>query len=145
MSKASDYLEEKLMRHTFGAVAFTAPTVLGVALHTTDPTDADSGLEAGTAGAGTYQAYSRVQADAGTVNWTFWQAGTTGSISNKLAFTFPQGTGTDSQTLAFFGVYDATVVGVGNLLCYGPLNSNLAVSPGVTPEFAIGALVITLA
>jgi hypothetical protein len=41
-----------------------------------------------------------------------------------------------------FGLYDAD--SSGNLLAYGELDSSLAVSSGITPEFAAGALDVSL-
>jgi hypothetical protein len=52
--------------------------------------------------------------------------------------TFPKATG-GSATETHFGI-GTSLTGVGNLLFSGALNSNLAVSTNVTPEFAIGDL-----
>ena len=41
----SDYLEDKLLKHTFTNTAYTSPTALYVALFTAAPTDAGGGTE----------------------------------------------------------------------------------------------------
>lgn len=127
MSSFSDYLENKLLEHVVGKTSFTMPTVY-VALYTVAPTDAGSGTEAD------YTSYARVQT-AGSD----WGNAASGAIANAAAITFPQCTG-GSNTIVAFGLLDAA--SGGNLLAYG--TCSLAVSNGITPEFAIGALDLTL-
>jgi hypothetical protein len=66
----------------------------------------------------------------------------TGSQNTTAAITFPAATG-GSETETHFGIgSDSTAAG--NLFLWGALNSSLAVSNGITPSFAAGALDITL-
>jgi hypothetical protein len=44
MSKLSNYLEQKLLDHTYNEVALSVPITTYVALFTTDPTDAHVGI-----------------------------------------------------------------------------------------------------
>jgi hypothetical protein len=44
MGSFSNYLENELLDHVFGAAAYSAPATLYVGLSTADPTDDDSGL-----------------------------------------------------------------------------------------------------
>jgi hypothetical protein len=108
-------------------------TNLYVSLHTADPTAAgnQNSSEA------TYTSYARVAVARTTGGWAI----TAETISNVAAVTFPTATG-GSETETFVGVGLAST-GPGTLLYAGPLTSSLAVSSGITPSFAIGALTIT--
>lgn len=65
----------------------------------------------------------------------------TGTADNDAAITYA--TSGSSSTVTDFGIgSDST--GAGNLYLYGALTSSLAISNGITPSFAIGALDITL-
>lgn len=151
MSQASDYLEQQMMWTLFGGTATSwIGTVHGVSLHGSTPSEAWGGSASEIAtGAGGYSAYTR-QFVSATSGWNLWHpAGNTGSVANKTAITFPQGTGSDNVTITHFGLWDSTGVGGpggagGNLLAWGWLNNSLTVTPGVTPEFAINALQISL-
>ncbi len=67
----------------------------------------------------------------------------TGGIADNAALvTFPQATG-GSETETDFGL-GFNVSGAGYLQLFGALTASLAVSSGITPEFAIGALDFTL-
>ncbi len=48
-----------------------------------------------------------------------------------------------SDTVTYFGI-GSDSSGAGNLFFYGALDSSLAVSDGIAPEFAIGALDVNL-
>lgn len=112
----------------------TSPaTNLYVSLHTADPGEAGdmSTNEA------TYTSYARVAVARNSGGWTV----SGNAVENAAAITFPQCTG-GSETITHFGVglgsSGATV-----LLYSGALTSSLAVSSGITPEFAAGDLDIT--
>jgi hypothetical protein len=72
---------------------------------------------------------------------TGWGAAASGATSNVAAISFAQ-CGVTGATLSHVstgvGSSGATAV-----LHYGALNASLAVSSGITPQFAIGALTIT--
>jgi hypothetical protein len=102
---------------------------LYVALHTADP---------GAGGDQTtneiaYTGYSRV-----AVSRTngFTRSGT--NVSNAAAVTFGSCTG-GSGTATHFSIGTASA-GAGQIIVRGALNSNLAISAGITPEFAVGEL-----
>jgi hypothetical protein len=62
-------------------------------------------------------------------------------VANAAAINFGLDT-VGSVTATYFGVgTDAT--STGKLLYSGQLSASLAISPGITPSFAIGALVVT--
>jgi hypothetical protein len=85
-----------------------------------------------------YTSYARQDEARNTSQWTV----TNNTADNDNAITFPQATG-GSETEAHFGIGSATS-GTGNLFLYGALTAGLAVSNGITPEFAAGALDVTL-
>lgn len=127
MASFTDYTENSILDHVTGKASFTMPTV-SVALFTVAPTDAGGGTET------TYGGYARVTTSAAT-----WASSAGGAISNAAAITFPACT-SGTATIVAFGGYDAP--SGGNLLWYG--SCSLAVSPGITPQFPIGDLDITL-
>lgn len=105
-------------------------TDIYISLHTGDPGEAgnQSTNEA------TYTSYARVAVARNGGGWTI----SGNNCSNTAAITFPQCTG-GSETITHFGV-GVSVSGTGYLMYYGALTSSLAVSNGITPEFAIGDL-----
>ncbi len=73
-----------------------------------------------------------------TAGWTV----TSGTADNDAAITYAT-CGASGATVTDFGIgSDST--GAGNLFLYGALTSSLAISSGITPSFAIGALDTTL-
>jgi hypothetical protein len=106
---------------------------LYVSLHTANPNETGDQ----TTSEATYTGYSRVAVARSAGGWTV--AANVGS--NTAAIVFPECTG-GTNTITHFGIgTDAS--GAGKLLMYGALTSSLAVSNGITPQFAIGALTIT--
>ena len=131
MSSFSNYLENALLDHVFGATAFTAPGTLYAALFTTSPADDDSGVEV------TGGSYARV---AITNNDTNFPAASGGAKSNGNAITFPTATA-DWGTVVAVGLYDAA--SGGNLIGWATITSQ-SVPSGVTASIAAGDLDITL-
>jgi len=86
-----------------------------------------------------YGAYTRVAVARSGAGWTC----SAGSASNAGAVTFPACT-SGSETETDFSVGLITGVGAGDILYWGSLTAPLAVSTGITPSFAIGALVCSL-
>jgi hypothetical protein len=109
---------------------------LYVALHTANP-GAGGGQSTSEAA---YTGYARVAISRASGSWSISGSSPT-SIANAGAVTFPQATG-GSETETYFSIGDAST-GAGKILWYGALTSSLAVSNGVTPQFAAGALVAT--
>jgi hypothetical protein len=88
---------------------------------------------------GNYTSYARVSVARSTAGWTV----ASGVADNDAAITFPACTG-GSDTETNFGI-GSDASGAGNLFIHGALTASLAVSSGITPAFAIGALDITFA
>ena len=86
-----------------------------------------------------YTNYARQDEARNTTQWTI----TNDTADNDNAIGFPTG-GASGATIFGFGLGSATS-GAGNLFLIGDLTATLAVSSGVTPSFAAGALDIVLA
>jgi hypothetical protein len=124
MPSLSTFLADKLIDHSNGVASYTMPTVW-VGLTTTASTAAGQGTEAA------YTGYTRVPLA------TLMGGASAESAANSGAITFPACTG-GSSTVVGFATFDSATVGAGNLLKFG--TCSLAVSTGITPSFAIGAL-----
>jgi hypothetical protein len=124
----TDYLEQKLLEHTFRNVAYTSPTTVYVGLLSAAPTDSSGGTELSGNG------YAR-QATA------FDAYSATSKILNTSAETFTA-SGADWSTVTHFGVYDA--VSSGNLLAYGEIVPNVTVTDGNSFVIDAGKLVIEM-
>lgn len=72
---------------------------------------------------------------------TGWDAAASGATANDATISFPQ-CGVTGATLTHVATGTAAS-GVGTVWHYGALNASLAVSSGITPQFAAGALTIT--
>jgi hypothetical protein len=103
---------------------------LYISLHTADP--GESGDQ--TTSEATYTGYGRVAVARSGAAWTV--AGN--NVSNAAAIIFGTCTA-GSNTITHFGV-GTDPSGAGNLLFKGALTASLAVSAGITPQFAIGEL-----
>jgi len=110
-------------------------TVLQIALHTGDPGDGGDQTTSECA----YTGYGRktIARDAGSPEWDVAD----GSAENNVAVDFDECTA-GSSTATHFSVGTAGS-GAGKILYSGALTASLAISAGITPSFAIGALVIT--
>lgn len=132
MSEASNYLENKLLDHLFGKATYSSPTTY-LALCTSTPTDGDTGS---TISEATYTSYARLSTAAGD-----WNAASSGTTTNANNLQFPAATG-GSDTITAVAAVDAS--SGGNLLWYTALDSNLAVSSGITPQFNAGNLSVSI-
>ena len=110
---------------------------LYVALHTGDP--GEGGDQ--TTSEATYTGYGRVAVARSTSGWTVSGTAPT-QVANDAAITFGACTA-GSNTITHFSVGVATS-GSSMILWSGALGASLAVSAGITPAFAIGALVCNL-
>ena len=138
---ATDVLETELLELLFengdfdnigdatGIQGSTAAGNLEISLHT--GTLGDTSTQ--TTSEAAYTSYARVDVARSSAQWTV----TSGTASNDAAITFPQATG-GSETETDFGIGSDVVAN--ELWIYGALTSSLAVSNGITPEFAIGDL-----
>lgn len=108
----SNYLENKVLDHVFGGVAYTAPATLYVGLFTTDPGEAGTGTEVSGG------SYARQ-----TIAFTV-----TGSqASNTAAVEFPTATASWG-TITYAAIYDA--LSGGNLLASGALTTSKTIDSG---------------
>lgn len=142
---ATNAFETDLLDHIFAnadianigdATGLRGSTTAGsfyISLHTADP--GETGDQ--TTSEATYTSYARVAVVRSGSGWTV----SGNEVTNAAAVTFPACTG-GSSTVTHFGIgTDST--GAGNLLFYGALTASLAISNGITPSFAIGALSVT--
>lgn len=134
MSK-SNTTENDFLLYTFNATAFSwnALTNLYVALHTADPGEAGTAVTS----EATYTSYARVTVARTAGGWTISNP----TASNAALISFPACTG-GTNTITHVSVV-TTTSGAGQILYSGALNASLAVSTGITPQFAPGALTIT--
>lgn len=107
---------------------------LYLSLHTSDPGEAGDQSTNEIA----YTSYARVAVVRSGSGWTV--SGAQGS--NAAIVTWPASTG-GSGTATHVGIGTASS-GAGKLLFSGALGSSLAVTTGMAPELAIGALTVTL-
>jgi hypothetical protein len=127
VSAFSDYLENKVLDHVFGGVAYSAPATLYLALYTSDPGDDNSGTEC----SGT--SYARQ-----TIAFTV----TNDTASNTSAVEFPTA-GSAWGTITHVGILDALTSG--NLLAHGALTASKTVAQGDVFRVPASDLDITLA
>lgn len=106
---------------------------LYIALHTADPGEGGSQNTSEAA----YTSYARVAVARSGAQWTI----ASGACENANAIVFPAATG-GSETISHFSI-GTDSSGAGKILYKGALTSNLAVSSGITPQFAAGALDVT--
>lgn len=141
MSKGNTF-ENDLVKLVFNATAIanladnaaSSPlTNLYVSLHTADPGEAGDQ----TTSEATYGSYARVAVARSGSGWTV----SGNQASNAAIVQFPQ-CSSGSNTVTYVGVGTASS-STGKLLYSGALSSSLAVSTGIQPQFAIGALVVS--
>lgn len=116
--------------NTGGLQPSSAAGSLYIALHTASP--AVGGNQSTNEAA--YTGYARVAVVRSSSGWTV----SGDAYSNTAAINFPACTG-GSETETYFSVGTAAS-GAGEVLLFGALTSSLAVSSGITPSFAVGAL-----
>ena len=117
-----------------GLVGSTADGNLYVALFTADP-----GETGAVTNEATYTGYARKSI---TRDGTGWDTDGGNGLDNAAAITFNPCTG-GSNTITHFALCKAGTASVQDLIIYGALSASLAVSSGITPEFAAGALDVT--
>jgi hypothetical protein len=139
---AKDGFETSLLQHIFtnsaitnigdagGLLPSSTAGSLYVALYTVTPSDSAQGTECD------YVGYSRVAVARSAGGWTV----SGNNASNTAAITFGQCLSGATDTAVAFSVNKAAVTGVDDAILWGALSSNLDISVGVTPEFAIGDL-----
>lgn len=132
----ADYLENKLLNLTFGAVTFAPATVLYIGLSSTAVDDAGGGI---TEPIG--NGYARALVNNNTTNFPSTSSGT---IANGTVVMFPQATGqwASGADLTHFFVADAPVGG--NIYAAGTLTTPKKFSNGDQPNFPVGSLTFSL-
>jgi len=129
MSAASDYLELKLLDHSLGTAAYTAPTNVYVGLHTSSPADDASGT-----GEVSGNGYARKEA-------TF-AAASAGEASTSATITFDAASGGNWGTFSHIGIYVNSTGG--NLLFHGAVTTSKTIEDGDTFQISSGNLTISL-
>ena len=122
----TDYLETKLLAHTFSNTAFTTPGTVYVALYTVAPTDSSTGTEVS---GGSYARQSAA----------FTTSGNT--ASNTSAIEYPTATA-GYGTVVAVAVLDS--LSGGNMLAYAALSANKTIATGDVFRIPAGDLDITL-
>jgi hypothetical protein len=130
MSDMSNYLEGKLVEHTFRNVAYTSPTTVYLALFTalTDA-EAGTGTEVSTGG------YARQAITFG--------AHSNGAVLNSSPVSYTA-SGANYGTVTHAGVFDASSAG-NALTTIKALASSRVVNDGDTLTFATSAISVTFA
>lgn len=109
---------------------------LYIGLHTADPGETGNQSTSETS----YTGYARVAVARSGAGWTVSGTAPT-QAANAVAVTFGACT-VGTPTITYFSVGEQSA-GATAILYSGILTAPLAVSPGITPSFAIGALVVT--
>lgn len=126
MSQMTNYLEAKLLDHTFRNVLYTPPATIYVALYTATPTAA-----AGTGTEVTGGSYARQSA-------AFTAAAAGGTTANSAIVTFAS---LPAATITYIALLDALTVG--NMLMFGALTTARTTVAGDSVTIAVGDLALT--
>ena len=135
MSSLSDYAENELLDHVFGAATYSRPATVYLELFTADPNDA------GTGGTVVATANGYTGRTAVTNNSTNFPAATGGAKTNGVDITIGTASGSWG-TVVGIGVYDASTSG--NLLAYHPLGTDKAPVAGKRVKILAGTLDLSL-
>lgn len=139
----TDYFENKIVDDLFRGTAYTPPATHYIGLMTSACTDAAAGTEVS---GGSYARVAVTKGDAaykGThASATGASSGTSGTIYNATAVTFPAPTG-NWGSVTHWGIWDASTSG--NLLVCDDLTTAKTVNNGdAAPSFAIDSLSIQI-
>jgi hypothetical protein len=127
MAEMSDFLENALINATLRNTSYTSPSVVYIALYTSDPTDANTGTQVSGG------SYARQSATFG--------APSNGTSTNSAAIEFPQATASWG-TVTHIGILDALTSG--NLLYHTALDTPKTIDTGDIFKIAIGSLSVNL-
>lgn len=139
----TNFFENKIVDHYFRSTAYSPAGPFYVGLMTSACSDAAAGTEVS---GGSYARVSITKAD-GTWKGTHGSAtgassGTSGTISNAAAITFPAPTA-NWGTVTYWGIWDASTSG--NLLVCAALTTGKTINNGdAAPSFAIDAMTIQI-
>jgi hypothetical protein len=135
MAHFSDYMEDKIVNAILRGQSLVAPSTIYVALFTSDPTDANTGLELADSN------YARVDAALGDAVSTGWTAPSNGQTSNAKLLQFPP-IADGTVTITHVGLFDAATGG--NLLFHNALTSTKTLEIGDVLSYDIGAINIAI-
>lgn len=127
----TNFARNQILDARYGAVAYTPPATVYMALFSAAPTVSTNGTELSTG------SYARV---AKTNNLTNFPAADAGVKSNATTITFPAASASQG-TATHFGWFDSATAG--NLLDFAPLTTPKPISSGDVAEWGIGQLVWT--
>ena len=133
MANMTDLLERELIDGLLGVTQYTSPAVVYLGLYTSDPTDTGTGAAEISAAS-----YERVSL-AG-----LFSASGNGSSLNTAAIGFPVAA-EDWGVVTHIGFHKSGVKGTNDMIMYGQMFISASVTTGVTFQFLIGDLTITLA
>lgn len=133
MGSFSDYLEQSLVSHVFGASSWSAPSNWYLALCTADPTDAGTGASMNEVSNSNNYARAAI---------TF-SAASSRATSNSGIVTFNQASGSWG-TVTHWAVVDANTYGTGNMLAYGSFSPTRSIVNGNTPAVQAAAVQISV-
>jgi hypothetical protein len=119
MTEFTDYLENKLLDHTFRNTTYTPAATVYLALFTTNCSDSTRGTEVSTGG------YARLS--------VAFNAASGGSVGNTSVRSFTA-SGANYGTVICTGIEDALTTG--NELCFDTGFTDTAVNDGDTLQFA---------
>lgn len=119
-----------------GLLPSAAANNFHISLHTGNTVSDTSTLQTDAEAA--YTGYNRIAVARAVAGWTV----ASGTVTNDAAITFPISTsGPETETDVGIGFASS---GAGILQIFSTLDADLVVNNGVTPEFAISALAISL-
>jgi hypothetical protein len=127
----TNYTRNKVLDLRYGAVAYTPPATVYIALFTAAPSVTGGGTE----GAG--GSYARVAVTNDAANWP---AAVAGQKSNGASVTFAEATA-PWGTVTHVAVFDAS--SGGNMLDFTALPTPRTVATGDRPSWATGSLIFT--
>jgi hypothetical protein len=132
---ASDYLENAILEHIVGKTSLTMPTA-----YLTLTTSSGTLNDASTGATITEPSYTGPFARKATTG-SDWNTASGGSITNATTLGFPA-CSSGSATITGFALMDTSTPGTGHVLAHG--TCSLSINAGITPQFAAGALTITM-
>ena len=133
MANMTDLLERELIDGILGVTQYTSPAVIYLGLYTSNPTD--TGTAASEVSTTSYERTSLAGAFSASGN---------GSSLNTAAIGFPVAA-EDWGTITHIGFHKSGVKGTNDMIMYGTMFISANVTTGVTFQFLIGDLTISLA
>ena len=119
-----------------GIVASSGAGSLYIALFTATPGETGSSTNEAD-----YTGYARVAVGRSGSNWTVSADDPDYQVTNDNEIAFAQCTG-GSNSITHFAICKAGAASTDDMLYYGALDTSRTVDNGVTPKFAIGAIVV---